>query len=78
MEVQGVDAVEAPNGVAVRSIVSEFLHPEEQPTTLYRVRWKNYRRNNEQTEEGRQNLLQEDVPTFLYIYIALFAQFFCK
>ena len=61
-ELQGVDAVEAPTEVAVRYIVSDLIYPlvkNNQPH--YRVRWKYYRKANEQTEEGRQQLLQ-DVP----------------
>ncbi len=57
-----MDAVEAPTEVAVRYIVSDLIYPlvkNNQPH--YRVRWKYYRRANEQTDEPRQQLLQ-DVP----------------
>ena len=57
-----MDAVEAPTEVAVRYIVSDLLYPlikNNQPH--YRVRWKYYRKANEQTDEPRQQLLQ-DVP----------------
>ncbi len=55
-----MDAVEAPTEVAVRYIDSDLIYPlvkNNQPH--YRVRWKYYRKANEQTDE--QQLLQ-DVP----------------
>jgi hypothetical protein len=54
-ELQGVDAVEAPTEVAVRYIVSDLIYPlvkNNQPH--YRVRWKYYRKANEQTDEPRR------------------------
>ncbi len=57
-----MDAVEAPTEVAVRYIVSDLIYPlvtKNQPH--YRVRWKYYRRANDQTDEPRKQLLQ-DVP----------------
>jgi hypothetical protein len=61
-ELQGVDAVDAPTEVAVRCIVSDLIYPLVMNKQLhYRVRWKYYRRANEQTEEPRQQLLH-DVP----------------
>jgi hypothetical protein len=59
-ELQGVDAVEAPTEVAVRYIVSDLIYPlmkNNQPH--YRVRWKYYRKANEQTDEPRQQLLRD-------------------
>ena len=59
---QPVDEIEAPTETTVRYIVSGLLYPlikNNQPH--YRVRWKYYRKANEQTEEPRTQLL-DDVP----------------
>jgi len=61
-QLQPVDEVEAPTETTVRYIVSGLLYPlikNNQPH--YRVRWKYYRKANEQTEEPRTQLL-DDVP----------------